>query len=219
VRQSEICCIVVRTLLAATMSAGLLLPLAASAESSGFELTPFVAQRVGGSFEDSDSGTKYDLDSSSSYGFLLGMPWESNSQLELYYSKQSTDLDDAGFISGGDKIGIDLDTLQIGGSVFLEPRGKVIPFFSGTFGGTRIKPDGPGTKSDTFFSASLGGGWKYFPTDKFGLRLEGRFIGVLIDSNSKIFCASGPGGSGCIINSSGDVLWQFEAQAGVIFRF
>ena len=195
------------------------MPAVAADDGYRYELTPFVSQRFGGTFEDRDTGDDFELDDSSAYGFIFGFPWDYNTQFEVYYSHQDTDLDDAGFISSGNPVGVELDTLQIGGTYFFEPRGDTVPFFSATLGGTKIKPDAPGTKSDTVLSFGVGGGWKFFNSERIGVRLEGRFNGILIDSNSDIFCASGPGGSGCLINTKGEILWQFEAQAGVIFRF
>lgn len=203
------------------LAASLVLPTlpAFAMDGPGFELTPFVGARIGGSIEDKATGDDYDLDSSESFGMQLGIPWDPGSQLEIYYSRQSTDLDLAGFSTSDDKFSLDLDTLQIGGSVFFDQRGSALPFISGTLGGTRIKPDVAGTSADTFISFALGGGYRFYPSEHIGVRLEARINGIVVDSDSDIFCAGGPGGSGCLIRTSGDVLWQFEAQAGLIWRF
>ncbi len=200
---------------------GLLLAAGAlhAAEPGGIELTPFYAGRTSAEFNVKDSSEDVQLDASSAFGLVLGIPWQENSQLELYYSHQATELDLAGFAMGSSPVDFDVDTLQIGGTVFFPPMGKALPFFSATAGGTRFDPSAAGSKSDTFFSFGVGGGWKFYPTDRFGIRLEGRFLGTLMDSNSQVFCGIGGGGSGCLVNSSGDIVWQFEAQAGAIFRF
>ena len=57
------------------------------------------------------------------------------------------------------------------------------------------------------------------PASRFGLRLEGRVYGTVLDSESKIFCASSAEGSGCLISTQADVLWQWEMMLGAIMRF
>ncbi len=183
------------------------------------ELTPFIAGRTDADFKLRDTGQEARLDASSAFGLVLGIPWQENSQLEFYYSRQATEVDLAPFSAGAAPVDFDLDTLQVGGTVFLPGKGSVLPFFVATAGGTRFKPATPGSKSDTFFSFGVGGGWKFFPHSRLGLRLEGRFIGTLLDSSSQAFCSIGGSGSSCLINTSGDLLWQFEAQAGMVYRF
>ena len=95
----------------------------------------------------------------------------------------------------------------------------IASFVAATIGAARFDPDGPGLSSDEFFAFTVGGGWKYFPSSRVGLRQDGRFIGTVLDSDSEIFCQSGPEGGGCIINNRGELLWQFELQAGVVIRF
>lgn len=184
-----------------------------------FELTPFAAYKFGGDFENSATGENFQLDDSPGAGLILGIPWTAESTLEIYYSHQNTDLDVAGFQASAAAVDIDLDFLHIGGTYFVDPDRTAMPYFVATVGGTRIKPSGPGTKSDTFLSFGVGGGWSFYPRERVGLRLEGRALGTLIDSNSRLFCGVNSGAGGCLVQTSGKVLWQFEAQAGVVFRF
>ena len=90
---------------------------------------------------------------------------------------------------------------------------------SATIGGTHIDVDTEGFGSDTFLGFSIGGGLQIAPNSRLGLRLEGRAFGTLLRSGSTIFCGSGPGGAGCAITVAGDVLWQFQMMAGIVFRF
>lgn len=57
-----------------------------------------------------------------------------------------------------------------------------------------------------------------WPTERFGLRLEGRFFGSVIDSDTGVFCVSS-GGATCLIQSEADLLWQWEMTAGASWRF
>ncbi len=210
-----------RMLMAMVMivAAGLTLTMPALARDGDhrFSLTPSASFRMGGDLEDGDTGTDYSVADSGSYGLTLSLPWEANTELEVWYSHQSTDVDlTAG---GATKADLDLDTLHIGGTYLLEPRGSAVPFVVLTAGATRISSPEAGIRSDTFPSFSLGGGWQFFPQERLGLRLEGRVLGTLVDSSSKVFCGVAPSGSGCLISLSGDMLWQFEVNAGAVFRF
>ena len=92
------------------------------------------------------------------------------------------------------------------------------PFMVATLGAAHFSPGGKGS-SETYFAFSIGGGWKLWPTRRLGLRLEGRFYGSLLDSDSNIFCTSAPSNSGCLIRTRGQLLWQWEMNAGAVFRF
>lgn len=181
-----------------------------------FEVTPFAGFRTGGTFTDEDSGAELELNDSGSYGLILNMRESWNTEWELLYNHQSTDFD----TGPGTRIDIDIDYLQIGGTyIGTDIEGPARPYLAATIGLAHLDPRAANLPSDTYFAFSIGGGWKFFPTSRLGLRLEGRFYGTVIDSDSKIFCASGPSGGTCLINTKADVLWQFELLAGAIVRF
>ena len=92
---------------------------------------------------------------------------------------------------------------------------------SATLGATHIDVDTEGFGSDTFFGFSIGGGLQVAPTSRIGLRLEARAFGTLLRSGSTLFCLSDPGNgtAGCAIRVSGDILWQIQTMAGIVFRF
>jgi hypothetical protein len=183
------------------------------------QITPFAGYRFGGTFEDKDDEQEYDLANNSSYGLIVNFPSVNNTEWEIYYSRQETDLDIAGFQTSGDALPMTIEYLQLGGTYLFEPAGKAQPYFVATIGATRAEPDAPNTRSDTWFSFGVGGGWKYFPSNHFGLRLDGRLLGSFVDSNSRVFCQSGPEAAGCQITTAGKLLYQVELQAGLIFRF
>ena len=55
--------------------------------------------------------------------------------------------------------------------------------------------------------------------DHIGIRLEARLFGTFVNSSSALWCGGGSGGGGCSFGFSGDVLWQYEATAGLTFIF
>ena len=176
--------------------------------------------RFGGTFEDDETEEDYDLENNSSIGLVLNFPAQRNTEWELYYSRQETEVKTGNLFQSTKVIDLDVHYLHVGGTYLFDRTGESQPYFVATVGASKFDPDGPGTSSDEFFSFSIGGGYKYFPDKRFGLRLDGRFLGSLIDSDSDIFCVSGSEAGGeCVIQTKGDILWQFELQAGFIVRF
>lgn len=193
----------------------------ANAEDSvnGIQLTPFAGYRFGGEFEDKETDETFELDDDASFGLIFNYPYTDYTEWELYYSQQSTSVDAAGFAITDDRFDLDIDYLQIGGTYLFEQTSLAVPYFVATVGVTKIDPDLEGTSSDNFLSFGVGGGWKFFPASRVGLRLDGRFLGTFIDSDSDIFCQSGQAGGSCRVALKGDLLYQFEMQAGLIVRF
>jgi opacity protein-like surface antigen len=191
----------------------------ADSSAYGVQVTPFAGYRFGGEFEDKDSGETFELDDDSSYGLSINFPYTDLTEWEIYYSQQSTSVDAAGFSVTDNRFDLDIDYLQIGGTYLFEETPAAVPYFVATVGITRIDPDLEDTSSDSFFSFGVGGGWKFFPASRVGLRLDGRFLGTFIDSDSKIFCQSDETGGGCAVALKGDLLYQFEIQAGLVVRF
>lgn len=192
---------------------------AAAKQVHRFEITPFAGYRVGGTFEDEFSEAELDLDDAGGYGLVLNMRESANTEWELGYSHQSTSVDTADLTNEGGKLDLDIDYLQFGGT-YIGPSDVARPFLVATVGLARFDPDVSALDSETYFAFSIGGGVKLWPANRFGLRLEGRFYGTVLDSQSKIFCTSGTAeGSGCLISTEADVLWQWEMMLGAIMRF
>jgi len=183
-----------------------------------FELTPFVGYRVGGSFEDDDTGESVDLDENVSYGLIFNIVEKANTQYEFGWSHQDTSVDLTDSSGNPAKLDLDIDTFQIGGT-YLWEGDLARPFLVATLGAAHYRSHAEVSESDTYFAFTIGGGWKLWPTRRFGLRLEGRYYGTLVDSNSKIFCGSSPNNSGCLIQTSGKLLSQWEVTVGGVFRF
>ena len=183
-----------------------------------FELTPFAGVTGGGDFEDVVSGAELSLDDSSSFGLILNIDESANTQWEVLYSRQATEADTTGLPISGASMDIDVQYLQ-GGGTYLFDGDTARPYLAATIGASRFEP-GPGSvDSETFFSFSIGTGLHIRPNDRLGVRLEAGAFGTLLDSHSELFCESGPAGAICAVQVDGTVLWQFQAFAGIVFRF
>jgi len=189
------------------------------AQEMKVELTPFAGYRFGGTFNVEDTNETYKLTDSSSYGVLLDFRQKKqNTQVEILYSRQQTDATYSAALPDDPNIDVDIQMLQIGGTV--QGDGDTVrPYLAVTLGGTHIETSGAGSSSDTFWSGSIGVGFQIRPTSRLGIRLEARGYATLVSSNSSLFCGSGPEGGACLVQVDGKVLSQFEALLGVVFRF
>ena len=190
------------------------MPAAAANSIRRFELTPFIGYRIGGSFEDDETEQTFDLNDHGSYGLIFNIREKANTQYELGWSHQDTSID----LPDSDKLELAIDTFQIGGT-YLWEGDLAQPFLVGTLGAAHYRPRSGDSDSDTFFAFTIGGGWKLWPTRRFGLRLEGRYYGTLMSNSSKIFCSSAPENSGCLIQTRGKLLSQWEVTVGGSLRF
>lgn len=207
---------------------------AVAAEDGGREageyhvsVTPILGYRMGGSLDGedvdgADTGTELELDDDSVVGVILNAPFASPggdhyTEWEFYYARQSVGID--GAPAGVDPaLELDISHFLLGGT-YVGDGERIRPFLSAGLGAAHLSPDAPGYDSDTVFAFGIGGGAQLFPASRFGVRLEGRLLGSVIDSDSAIFCATGPVGATCAFRASGDVLWQWEVVAGLTFRF
>ena len=89
-------------------------------------------------------------------------------------------------------------------------------FVAGMVGVTRFDPGSSNLGSETRFAPGAGAGLDYRIRKNLGIRVEGRAIATLLDSNGGVFCSCS---GGCSIFAEGTALWQFEIITGFTFRF
>ncbi|MFK8016763.1 MAG: outer membrane beta-barrel protein [Gammaproteobacteria bacterium] len=180
------------------------------------EITPYVGYRGGGHLLDAvdEADFEYNL----SYGFVANYRATFNTQWELIYGHQATDIDDSAASADGSKLGLNLDYLHVGGTYVFGDK-PLAPFLSIAVGATRLSPDAAGISSETYFSASAGLGLRYTLTQNLGLRLEGRALGLFGKTDSLVFCETFDGVEECFLSGDGSIIPQFELSAGLSFRF
>lgn len=193
-------------------------PAAAQDTNFKFELTPFTAYRVGGSFEEKDGDGRVELNDANAQGVMFNIKANPNGQYELLYSRQSTDADTAGFLINDPTIDLDVETFHFGGTYLFDGE-NTRPFLALTLGMTQFDPGITDSGSESFFSASLGGGVQLNATKRLGIRLEARAFTTFVDDDSNIFCVSSSQSGACLIRVDGRMLTQWEARAGLVFRF
>lgn len=193
-------------------------PVAAQDETFKFEVTPFAAYRIGGSFDEKDGDGRIEVNDSNAQGIMFNIMANPNGQYELLYSRQNTDADTRGFLINDPTIDLDVETFHFGGT-YLFDGDKTRPFLAVTLGITQFDPGIIDSGSESFFSASIGGGIQLNATNRLGFRLEARAFTTFVDDDSNIFCASSGGAGGCLIQVNARTLTQWEARAGLVFRF
>lgn len=195
-----------------------------------FELTPYGAYRIGGEFEsqesddvDTDNGTDLDLHEGHAEGLILNIRTQAgNTQWEVLYAHQSTEVETQPAFVGGPLLDIDVDYWQFGGTYLFDVDGDTaVPFIALTAGISRFEPGLDDVDAEHYWSGSFGGGVQLRANRRVGVRIEGRAFASLVDSDSALFCVSAPAAAvaGCALSVEGTALYQLEARVGVVFRF
>jgi hypothetical protein len=191
---------------------------AQEAPRRGFELTAYGAYRVGGEFEDENGEDQFELDESDAYGLIFNFPaMNVDTQWQALWARQQTELETRPGFEADSRLRIDVDYFQFGGTYLFEGT-ETRPFIALTAGAAHFDPRG-GIDGETFFAGSIGGGVQMQKSKRVGVRLEARAFATLVDSDGSLFCRTGPQGNVCAIAIEGSALVQFEASAGVVFRF
>jgi hypothetical protein len=201
-------------------AAALLLCLASPARAqearkyNDFEFTPFVGYMAGDEFEDPTDSSDRDLDAGTDFGLIVNAATDWWRHYEMLYARQSTEVD------GFEPFDMDVEYLQFGGSVsYPDTEAKyVIPYFGMTIGAARFSPDQAALDDETKFALTMSTGLRIPITEHFGLRLDLRAFGTVLDSDSDIFCVSSAGLT-CRIKAKGDFFLQYSANLGVTLGF
>jgi hypothetical protein len=193
-------------------------PAVLQAQEPTAEITAFGAYRFGGTFEEESTEATYELKDSPSFGLILNLRHQDPTQWEIFYSQQQTEAEFSGSTQNDPVVNIDLHVLQLGGTYQFE--GEVArPYLAFTLGGTHVRTSSAASRSDTFFSGSIGVGMKFLPTSRVGIRVEARAYGTLVSSSTDLFCSTGPDTNVCAIRLEGKMLSQVETFAGITVRF
>ncbi len=192
------------------------LPAANAEELPTFQVGLNGGYRGGGSFEDQDTGASRDLDESGSFAIALELRYGKGDDrfYQLWYSRQSTDMDD-----GTGTVGVDVEYLHIGGTLPFGGWERAQPYFAMGAGVTRFSVSGPDGDDRTKFSGSMALGLEVPLGKNAALRFEGRGYLTFTDTDASFFCKSDNGAGVCRIVASGSTIFQGEALAGILIRF
>lgn len=183
------------------------------ADYKKWEITPFFGYMAGGEFENPLTNTDRDLDEDNNFGVIFNAAVDQWRHYELLYTQQSTK------IGGATPIDLDIQYLQIGGTVSNPDAERVIPYFGLTVGAARFSPDQPGLDDETKFAFTIAGGFKVPITEHIGVRFDARGYVSLLDTDGNIFCVSDDGVGTCAVRTKSDTLFQYSAALGLIIAF
>jgi hypothetical protein len=201
------------------------LPAAASAnaqgvEIQGFEITPFIGGRFGGTFEIQPEGAaegRASLGDAFSFGVSAGVRFDDLSLIEFRWTRAKSPLEfDIGVNPLTAPLG-DVTLNQFHGDFTrefaLEEVRGLRPFLMASVGATHV---GAANDGFTRFSFGLGTGLKLFLNSRLGVRVEARWLPIWVDPEVKRFAC---GGGGCLVVLSGRLTQQFEVSVGPVFHF
>lgn len=183
-------------------------------DAHAVEVAPFVGHRYGGSFEDANTLSGFELADATSFGLLLDFDQEPDKQIEVFLSRQDTQLTTSGTFTGNPLFDLSIDYYHIGGLYLLPADGPMLPFVSGTFGLTRMVPKRADLTTENRLSLSLGGGAKFFFSRNAGVRFDVRAIYTMLNADTSVFCSGG-----CTIKVRSNGFVQIEAGAALLMRF
>jgi hypothetical protein len=186
-----------------------------SAAKNESSITLYGGDRFAGSVTDSTSNSNIDLKNGASFGLAVDIGLDRSRQIEFFYSQQDTALTSGAFSLPSNNVGLTLHNYHLGGTAFIEEVGGG-PYVMGGIGATTATPKSSGLDSATFFSGNLGIGWMVPIGAHVGFRFEARGYGVLLNTNSSLFCG---GAAGCRVAIKGSGLFYGEALAGLSIRF
>ena len=185
-----------------------------------FEVTPYIGYQFSGSVPLVNG--RFDIKDSPDYGLVVDipLPMRDGVELELLYLRMDTKIKvdeySYGIIIKSEEYDMIVEYYQIGAlNVFEMPGSSVKPFGGLTLGASRFSPQGTSRSDEWFFSATLGAGVKIIPSERIGIRLQGRLLMPFQWGSAGLWCGTGGCSAGVGATS---VFLQGDFTAGLIIR-
>jgi hypothetical protein len=183
----------------------------ATRRGARFEIAPYIGYRGGGSFKREDSDDSANVDGHGSVALAFNLVLDEEMRYHVFYSRQETHLESSEPLN--------IEYLQIGGTVTPEPTFDLLPYVIGSMGVTRFSPHAAGASDETRFSICVGGGLRVPTRSRLELLLEARAFLTFVSASSSVFCSSTAAGGVCALSGHGSAFWQYELLAGASFAF
>jgi len=184
-----------------------------AAQAQRVYVTPQVALRLGGSWEDV-IGQQYDVNEHLSLGGAIGIWTDSTGGLELSYSGQPTSVRVTDTLFAKRDLDLSIHEFAFTGwREFGRRNATVQPVALGSLGVTWLTSN-DADESETTFMLAAGGGIRIWSRDRqVGLRFDGRVFFSFLPGSTNVQCVL-PGG--CLFQFNDEVLIQTELAAGVM---
>ncbi len=191
------------------------------AQQGRFELTPMVGWRLNSNISETDLARYSELQFDDAATFGLAMSWNTSrsTSVELEYTYASYDATAVPRAAVDPERTVNVkqhDILFNGLYLFNTGSDKFRPFFLGGVGASILAPGG-NLSSVTNFAFTLGGGFKYYASDRFGIRGDVRWMPQYLYSTE--------GGTwcdpfyGCYYYPNDHIVSQWDFKLGAIVRF
>ena len=215
--KGSIVCLTLAAILAAT-------PVHAQyVQIQSFEVTPFIAARLGGTFEIQPDGAvqiEGTLTDATSYGVSAGVRFDDFSLVEFRWTQATSELRfGAPFAFLGASVG-DVTLNQFHADFtreFVIPEVKGLrTFLTGSLGVTHL-----GAAQDEFtrFSFGFGSGLKQFLGSRLAIRAEAQWLPILVEPSVGGFACGTIQFGGCLVILNGELVQQFQLSIGPVVRF
>lgn len=188
----------------------------ALAQTRPVEITPFVGYQVGGTASSIDGSLSISPDVN--YGVAVDIRWTPDTTLQLLYSRQDTNVgirvNDV-FPTIHFEEALAVDYYHLGGTVEF-PTEHLRPYFALTMGATRFDLARDDVGDEWRFSIGVGGGFKAYLSDRFGVRVDARIWPTFVNTDGGFFCSL-PGG--CLVSIRSSFIVQGNVTAGLFLGF
>jgi len=191
-------------------------------EIQGFEVTPFIGARFGGSFDirpDSPFQVQATLKDATSYGLSAGVRFDDFSLVEFRFTRSVSQFRfDVPFAPLGPSLG-DVSLNQFHADFtheFLVPVKGLRSFLTASVGATHIAAANDGF---TRFSFGFGGGLKQFVGSRLAIRAEAQWLPILIEPEVGAWACGTLQVGGCFVVLNGRLTEQFQLTVGPVIRF
>jgi hypothetical protein len=196
------------------VATAMMMALPGIAPAKDYAVTVYAGYRGGGSFTDVDTEQSLKLGASGAVSLALDIPLDPSRQYQVFVSHQRTHLSlDRTSFAGGNRLGMDITYLHIGGTYFYDTEVGQGPYFVGGVGATLFNP-ASGYSNELYPSINVGMGYQWPLGDTLAVRFEARGYATLVDSSGGVFCSGG-----CIVSIKGDTVTQGELMLGLSARF
>ena len=201
---------------AATAIALLAFVLAAPVAAQGTSISVYGGLRGSGQGLRSNSQPEQTLRlaSSPTLSLALGWPVDPARQLELFASRQQSELKLAAPGTTTTFVPVRLSLLHLGGTNFIGGHIGHGTYVMGGLGFTQFSLGLAGFESETRLSMNLGVGYQLPLSTQLAVRAELRGFATLIRSSGSFLCSAG-----CTVSIQGESLTQVEALLGLSWSF
>ena len=182
------------------------------------EISPLVGYQFGGKLRTYQGDLK--VQDQMNYGLAISTEMAQDSRLEFIWTSMQTSADFRPYY-GYDyldigKFDLNINYYQIGGVREFPSGGAVVPFGEFTLGAVQFTPSDVNISETWRFSIALGGGAKFWLSDRIGIRLQGRLLMPLYFQGVSLYAGTGGAGMGV---GAGVPIIQGDFMAGLIFAF